>query len=83
MTTTKPFFKQTSFVFLLTGLLLALFGIGLIMDTFFFETKSYPETSLWSGILFGLGISDMMGGLTIRQLEKKLDAKNAEQKTTL
>jgi divalent metal cation (Fe/Co/Zn/Cd) transporter len=78
---TKPFYKRTSFVALLVGVLLTFVGFILSANAIF-ATIPNAVTSVWSGVFLGMGMGDMVCGAVIRQLEKKLDAKNVEQKAS-
>ena len=70
----QPFYKRTSVAFLLGAVfVLAFFSLA--------NALANASDRLIPGLLLGMGIGEWLGGATIWQMEKKLDAKNVEQKT--
>jgi hypothetical protein len=77
---TKPLYKRDWFQVFFTGVVLTTVGFILIADLILSSTDTYM--GIWYGIFFGMGQTDMVSGVIIRQYEKKLDAKNVEQKAS-
>jgi Na+/H+ antiporter NhaA len=72
----QPFYKRTSVGFLL----IAVFAFVLAFISLA-NALANASDKLIPGLLLGMGIGEWLGGATIWQMEKKLDAKNVEQKT--
>jgi hypothetical protein len=73
MTITKPLYKRDWFLALFTGVVLTTVGLYFIANTIL--SSSYDGMSIWYGIFFGMGITDLIAGTAFYNYEKKLDAK--------
>lgn len=73
MTITKPLYKRDWFLALFTGVVLTTVGLYFIANTIL--SSSYDGMSIWYGIFFGMGLTDIIVSGAFYQYEKKLDAK--------
>ncbi len=74
MTITKPLYKRDWFLVLVTGVVLTTVGFCFIVNTILIS--SYDGMSIWYGIFFGMGLTDIIASGALKQYEAKLKLKN-------
>jgi hypothetical protein len=73
MNITKPLYKRDWFLFLLTGMVLTSVGLYFIVITIL--SSRYDGMSIWYGIFYGMGLTDIIVSGAFRNYQKKLDIK--------